>query len=73
MAESAPSPKKSDPQFTTARNVYIVVFASFLILCIIAVTITNRIESQKKGFRAIETDKPMSFIDTTYTRKAEEN
>lgn len=56
-------------EFIAARNTYIVIIASFLTVCIVAVIITTRMEASKTGFRPIQTDAPMSFIDKTYMRK----
>jgi hypothetical protein len=53
-------------EFIAARNVYIVIIVSFLTVCTIAVIATTQMESQKTGFRAIQTQQPMSFIDKTY-------
>jgi len=53
-------------EFIAARNVYIVIILSFVMVCTIAVIATTQMEAQKTGFRPIQTQRPMSFIDKTY-------
>lgn len=56
-------------EFVAARNVYIIIFVSFFGVALLAAFLTSQMESQKTGFRSIETEKPMSFIDQTYVKK----
>ena len=57
-------------EFATARNIYFIVFGTFIAICAVAIIMTTQQESQKSGFRAIETDQPMLFFDKTYTKKS---
>lgn len=51
-----------------ARFVYAVIFFSFIGVCAIAVTVTMAEEKNKTGFKAIEVEAPISFVDRTYMR-----
>lgn len=67
--QATPAPADRKAEFTTARNVYIVIIVSFVSVCAVAVIATSRMEAEKPGFKAIETQAPMSFIDKTYVKK----
>lgn len=60
-------------EFVAARNTYIIIIASFLTVCTVAVIVTTQLEARKTGFRPIQTEKPMSFIDKTYVVKDKAN
>ena len=65
--DTSSSRKKSE--YLTAWMVYALIFVTFFGICFTAVILTNQREAAKTGFRAIETEKPMSFIDDTYVKK----
>ena len=75
MTDVTPSPQPANDaaahkaEFTTARNIYFIVFGTFVAICAVAIIMTTQQESQKTGFKAIETDQPMLFFDKTYTKK----
>lgn len=56
-------------EFVAARNVYIVIIASFLTVAVTAAVLTMKMESEKTGFRPIQTEAPISFFDKTYMKK----
>lgn len=68
---NSPQPRKYDrrAEYVAARNTYILIFGTFLTLCIIAVIATTRMEAAKTGFKPITTTAPMSFIDKTYMKQ----
>ncbi len=70
MTTSAKTPQELQAQkkaeFAAARNVYLVIILSFVTVCTVAVILTTRMEAEKTGFRSIQTQTPMSFIDKTY-------
>lgn len=70
MAAPTQTPEELQQQrkreYAAARNTYIIIIASFLTICTIAVIVTSRMEAEKQGFRPIQTEAPMSFIDKTY-------
>ena len=55
-----------DPARFTALIIYVLVFATFLSICAIAVITTSSQEQSKTGFQAIQVEKPISFFDQTY-------
>ena len=55
--------------FVAARNVYIVIIVSFVTVCTVAIVCTSKMEAEKTGFRPIQTQAPMSFVDKTYLKK----
>lgn len=74
MSTSAPIPQRTPEEqrraeFIAARNVYIIIFISFVSVCTVAVLITSYLEAHKTGFQAIRTTAPTSFIDKTYMHK----
>ena len=52
-----------------ARLTYVTIILIFLSVCGTAVFFTMQSESHKEGFRAIEVEKPISFVDYTYVKK----
>ncbi len=56
-------------EFVAARNVYLAIIISFVTVCTIAVVVTSKMEAERTGFRPIQTEAPMSFIDKTYVKK----
>ncbi len=53
-------------EFNAARNVYLIIILSFVTVCTVAVVMTSKMEAERTGFRPIQTEAPMSFIDKTY-------
>ncbi len=53
-------------QFRAARNVYLIIVASFLTVCTVAVIITMKTAASQTGFQAIHTSTPIAFFDKTY-------
>lgn len=68
MAEAVQS-KHSKSEYYTAIVVYGLVFVTFVSVCTVAVILTSQREAEKTGFRAIETEAPVSFFDQTYVKK----
>jgi hypothetical protein len=60
------SPEEHRRAVFYARMVYVVIFASFISVCAIAVTTTMAMEKNNHGFRPITVKQPISFIDKTY-------
>lgn len=70
MSEQTLTPtEQRQAEYRAARNTYVLIILSFVTVCTIAVIVTSRIESEKTGFKPIETQAPMSFIDQTYVKK----
>lgn len=73
MTTSTPAQRSPEAQrkaeFAVARNVYVAIILSFVTVCAVAIYFTTKMEAEKTGFRAIETEQPMSFFDNTYVKK----
>jgi hypothetical protein len=72
MAEAVQK-KHSKSEYYVAYVVYGLVFVTFVTVCSVAVFLTNQRESEKTGFKAIETDAPISFFDKTYVKKKKDS
>lgn len=67
---SSPSAPEAQAEFHTARNIYFVVFGTFVAICAVAIIVTSQQEANQTGFKAIETEQPMLFFDKTYTKSS---
>ncbi len=71
----AHSDQKTDKKSFMSRNAWfawglaVAVLLTFASIATMAVQTTIALEKKKKGFQAIEVEKPISFFDTTYIQK----